>query len=102
MSLAKTLKVITLISIGGLLFSGYLSYYELFVPGGCGEAVVSCGTKDVTIASLPACVYGFFMYLVIFGLCVFSLVKSGNCAVSKKFCKKKEDIGGDDISSEEE
>ncbi|MBD3363520.1 hypothetical protein GF362_07430 [Candidatus Dojkabacteria bacterium] len=76
MSFEKTVKIIFGISIAGLLFSGYLSYYELFVPGGCDEAVITCGTKDVTIATLPACVYGFFMYLLIFGLSGFSLFKN--------------------------
>lgn len=73
MSYLKTLKIIFGISIAGLLFSGYLSYYELFVPAGCGEAIVSCGTKDVSILSLPACVYGFIMYLIIFSLTSWSL-----------------------------
>ena len=66
MSYKKTLQVIWVIAIAGLLFSGYLSYYELFVPEGCSAAIVSCGTKNVTIANLPACIYGFFMYLLIF------------------------------------
>jgi len=65
MSSKTSLKIILILSIAGLLFSGYLSYYELFVPGGCAEAIVSCGQKNITIASLPACVYGFFMYLLV-------------------------------------
>lgn len=65
MSLKTALKVIFFISIAGVLFSGYLSYYELFSPNGCADAVVSCGVKNVTIANLPACVYGLFMYTVI-------------------------------------
>lgn len=71
MNQKTSLKIILILSIAGLLFSGYLSYYELFVPSGCAEAVVSCGQKNVTIASLPACVYGFFMYLLVF---IFSLL----------------------------
>lgn len=68
MTLKKALTIIFVISIAGLLFSGYLSYYELFVPGGCADAIVSCGEKKVTIATLPACVYGFLMYLIIFAI----------------------------------
>lgn len=53
------LKTILGISIVGMLFSGYLSYSELFagkcVMGGCS-----------TVANIPACVYGFFMYLIVF------------------------------------
>ena len=75
MDYKKTLQVIFIISVAGLLFSGYLSYYELFVPEGCDAAIISCGTKNVTIANLPACVYGFFMYLLIFILTGLSLLK---------------------------
>lgn len=69
----RTLQVILVIAIAGLLFSGYLSYYELFSEAGCGEAIISCGEKNFEIADLPACVYGFIMYLVIFGLTASSL-----------------------------
>ena len=71
MSANKSLRIILFFSIAGLLFSGYLSYYELFVPTGCADAVISCGDKAITLASLPACVYGFFMYLLVF---IFSLL----------------------------
>jgi len=65
MNKSLALKIIFGIAIAGVLFSGYLSYYELFVPEGCSVAAVSCGTKNVTIASLPACVYGLVMYTVV-------------------------------------
>lgn len=74
MSKTLALKIIFGIAIAGVLFSGYLSYYELFVPEGCSAAAISCGTKVVTIASLPACVYGLVMYtivLIISGLATF-------------------------------
>jgi len=41
---------------------------EIF-QNGCGDAIVKCSVGDepvVSLGSLPACVYGFFMYLVIF------------------------------------
>jgi hypothetical protein len=75
MSQKTSLKIVFILSIAGLLFSGYLSYYELFVPGGCANAIVSCGLKKVTIANLPACVYGFFMYLAIFIISLLGLNK---------------------------
>lgn len=54
------------LSIAGLLFSGYLSYSELFAEtcaiGGC-----------TNVGSIPACVYGFFMYLVIFVISMIGL-----------------------------
>ena len=74
MSKTLALKIIFGVAIAGVLFSGYLSYYELFVPEGCSAAAISCGTKDITIASLPACVYGLVMYtivLIISGLATF-------------------------------
>jgi len=58
------LTIILIISIAGLLFSGYLSYSELF-KSTC--ALGSC----TNLVSIPACVYGFFMYLV---LLVFSII----------------------------
>jgi len=53
------LTAILIISIAGLLFSGYLSYTELIQKtcplGGCSN-----------LLGLPVCVYGFCMYLEIF------------------------------------
>ncbi len=57
-----SLKIIFGISIAGMLFSGYLSYGELFtrvcpIGGGCSY-----------VLGAPACVYGFVMYAVVFGV----------------------------------
>ncbi len=64
------LKVILILSIAGLLFSGYLSYTELFqkLAGYCYSA-----TCSQEISGIPVCVYGFFMYLIIFVLTVLGL-----------------------------
>lgn len=67
-----SLKIIAVMSFVGILFSGYLSYMELFA-GGCSQAIVSCGTKNITIASLPACVYGFIMYGIVFVVSILGL-----------------------------
>ncbi|MFH1276745.1 MAG: hypothetical protein ABIH82_06560 [Candidatus Woesearchaeota archaeon] len=60
------LKIIFGISIVGLLFSGYLSYSELFKKtcplGGCSFML-----------GLPVCVYGFVMYLAVFIISVLGL-----------------------------
>ena len=52
------LKTLFWISLAGVLFSGYLSYTEIFQQvcalGG------ACSTK---IFTLPSCVYGFVMYI---------------------------------------
>ena len=74
MSYLKALQVAFVISIMGVLFSGYLSYYELFAPGGCGEAIISCGTKPFDIANVPACVYGFIMYSIVFAISLIGLL----------------------------
>ena len=58
-----SLKVILIIAIAGLCFSGYLSYTELFA-GFCGASSLGLGACT-NVASIPACVYGFFMYLII-------------------------------------
>ncbi len=49
-----------------MLFSGYLSYGELFKKscymGGCS-----------LVAGYPACVYGFVMYLIVFIVAILGL-----------------------------
>lgn len=69
------LKSIFGLAIAGTLFSGYLTYYELFVPAGCSEAIVNCGPNPVNIANLPACVYGFLMYVTILTITSLALFK---------------------------
>jgi len=61
------LKIIFLISVAGLLFSGYLSYTELFTssPALC-SVQSSCQACSQKIATVPVCVYGFIMYLAVF------------------------------------
>ena len=61
----KTATIIVLIvALGGMIFSGYLSYTNLW-GSGCQEALIKCGgAKTVEIFGLPTCVYGFFMFLI--------------------------------------
>jgi uncharacterized membrane protein len=63
------LKAILVISIAGILFSGYLSYMEIFA-GKC-----ALGGTCSSVASIPACVYGFVMYLVVFVISLLGLKK---------------------------
>jgi len=53
-----SLLIIFVISVIGVLFSGYLSYSELF------KKTCPLGTCT-NVIGIPACVYGFFMFLVI-------------------------------------
>ncbi|HUL01768.1 MAG TPA: hypothetical protein VLV16_00910 [Gemmatimonadales bacterium] len=58
----RALQVILALGIFGLLFSGVLTYGELF-----GRAAETCPAPGApgTVFGYPACVYGFFMYLAI-------------------------------------
>lgn len=59
------LKIILIISFIGILFSGFLSYRELFL-GSCSLNFISCGTQTGPILGIPACIYGFVMYMLLF------------------------------------
>jgi len=60
----RALYVILAISLFGVAFSGTLAYRELF---GHPAAVCPSPGAPSTVLGYPACVYGFFMYLVIAG-----------------------------------
>lgn len=59
---STALKTILALSIGGVLFSGTLTWQELF-----GASAMSCPSPGATgtIFGYPACVYGLFMYAAI-------------------------------------
>lgn len=56
------LQIILAVSLFGAMFSGVLTYQELF-----GEAEAMCPAPGApgTVFGYPACVYGFFMYLIV-------------------------------------
>jgi uncharacterized membrane protein len=58
----RALQVILGVSVFGLAFSGVLSYQEIFA-----RTAVSCPAPGApgTVLGYPACVYGFFMYLIV-------------------------------------
>jgi len=56
------LKIVMWIAVVGVLFSGYLSYSEIFRKV-C--ALGNLGTCS-NVFSIPACIYGFVMYLIVF------------------------------------
>jgi len=62
------LKTLFWVSLVGVLFSGYLSYTEIFQQV-C--ALGSLGTCSTKVFTLPSCVYGLVMYIVIL---IFSII----------------------------
>jgi uncharacterized membrane protein len=64
--------LILVIAAGGLAFSGYLSYRELF-----GSSLAQCTPvgEPGTALGAPPCIYGFFMYLAIVVTAVIALVR---------------------------
>jgi uncharacterized membrane protein len=63
MTMHRALQAILVVAVIGLVFSGVLTYRELFGSGAVGR----CPTPGApgTVFGYPACVYGFFMYLII-------------------------------------
>jgi len=67
----RALQIILAISLFGAVFSGVLTYRELFAA-----AAVACPAPGAagTVFGYPACVYGFFMYLLIAGTALWGLL----------------------------
>ena len=57
------------VSVGGALFSGVLTYRELFANALACPSPGAAGT----ILGYPACVYGFFMYCILAAASIFGL-----------------------------
>lgn len=71
----RALQLILGIGLVGLVFSGYLSYGELWAPKE-GPACAPVGEPG-TVLGYPACVYGFFMYLAIVVVASVGLLSRG-------------------------
>ncbi|HZI26898.1 MAG TPA: hypothetical protein VFD64_02010 [Gemmatimonadaceae bacterium] len=58
----RALQFILGLSLFGTIFSGVLSYRELF-----GHTAMSCPAPGApgTVFGYPACIYGFFMYVAV-------------------------------------
>jgi len=61
------LKAILILSVAGMLFSGYLSYGEL-TSGTC-----PIGGGCTLLLGIPTCVYGFVMYTAIMIISIIGL-----------------------------
>jgi len=70
MTMRTALRIIFVVSLAGIGFSGSLTYQELW-----GTGAASCPSPGApgTLFGYPACVYGFFMYLLIAGLAYFGM-----------------------------
>jgi len=66
------LKAIAWISLAGLLFSGYLSFIEIT------QQKCAMGTTCSTVFTIPACVYGFVMYLIVMIISLLGLNQKKN------------------------
>lgn len=69
MTARRALQAILTVAVIGLVFSGVLTYRELFA----GAARCPAPGAPGTVLGYPACVYGFFMYLLITGLALAGL-----------------------------
>jgi len=69
MTARHALQAVLTVAVIGLVFSGVLTYREIFA----GAARCPSPGAPGTVFGYPACVYGFFMYLLITGLAVAGL-----------------------------
>ncbi len=61
------LKIIIWLAIAGMIFSGYLSYVEIT------QQTCALGNTCSKVFSIPACVYGFVMYAIVFVISVLGM-----------------------------
>ncbi|MCX6746996.1 MAG: hypothetical protein NTU63_02575 [Candidatus Pacearchaeota archaeon] len=78
MKTKTALKIILIISILGVLFSGFLSYFELFA-GTC-----PIGGRCTLFLNLPACLYGLVMYFIILFISIFGITHKEHLEVEEK------------------
>lgn len=73
-AMLRALRIAFLLSLCGSVFSGVLSYRELF-----GATAAACPAPGApgTILGYPACVYGFVMFLVLTFVTGFGLRDAG-------------------------
>ena len=71
----RALQIILGVSLFGVAFSGVLSYQELFAS----PAAAACPSPGApgTVLGYPACVYGFFMYLLLAAIASWGLFAAG-------------------------
>jgi len=69
----SALRIVFALSMAGVVFSGVLTYRELF-----GTGALSCPAPGApgTIFGYPACVYGFVMFVAIAVISGFGLMRT--------------------------
>jgi hypothetical protein len=72
----RALQIIFALALFGTVFSGVLSYGELFGP--TAQTCPAPGAPG-TVFGYPACVYGFFLFLAISGIAAAGL-RAGSAA----------------------
>ena len=78
--MTRALQGTLFVSLCGALFSGVLTYRELFA------SALACPSPGAagTIFGYPACVYGFFMYLIVLAVAIWGLVAGRKEAGSRR------------------
>ena len=81
MTAPQALQVILGVSAFGAVFSGVLTYQELF-----GSTAMSCPAPGApgTVLGYPACVYGFFMFLLIAAIAAWGLFSSSTTQMTDR------------------
>lgn len=81
MTAARALQVILGVSAFGAVFSGVLTYQELF-----GTTAMACPAPGApgTVFGYPACVYGFFMFLLIAAIAAWGLFSSSTIQMTDR------------------
>ena len=69
-----SLKILLALGLGGMAFSGYLSYLELIAKT---AAMCPAPGAPGTIFGYPACVYGFVMYACVTAVSIAGLRSRG-------------------------
>jgi len=92
----RALYVILGISLFGVAFSGTLSYREVF---GHSAAVCPSPGAPGTVLGYPACVYGFFMYLIVAGVALTGLIAGRRSRSSDENGRPAVDSGRRDLAS---
>jgi uncharacterized membrane protein len=65
----KALKIVSALAVLGTLFAGYLAFFKA-ITGTC-----ALGESCPYVLGLPACVYGFVMFLSMAAVAVFAVTK---------------------------